>query len=140
MRFLFNSLTVLSFGLLAGPAFAGSGEHNFQAPSGNIHCVMMEYEEPQWVRCDMIEGTITYKKRPKDCDLDYGRSFYIDARGRGEVVCHGDTIINRRAAVLNYGQTVNVGGVSCTSERTGMTCRNTAGRGFSLSRAKQHVF
>lgn len=140
MRFLSASLVPITLGFLTGPLFAGSGEHNFQAPSGNIHCVMQEYEEPQNVRCDIIEGTLTHRRRPKDCDLDYGRAFYVDARGRGEVACHGDTIVNRRARVLNYGESINLGGVWCTSERSGMTCRNSAGHGFSLSRAKQHVF
>ncbi|RRH75837.1 DUF6636 domain-containing protein [Falsigemmobacter faecalis] len=140
MHFISSSLAALTLSLLAGPGFAGSGEHNFQAPSGNIHCVMQTYEEPQNVRCDFIEGTVTHKKRPKDCELDYGQAFYLDARGRGEVACHGDTVINRRARVLNYGESLNVGGVWCTSERTGMTCRNTAGHGFSIARAKQHVF
>lgn len=41
---------------------------------------------------------------------------------------------------LGYGSTFEKNGISCTSEKTGLTCKNTAGHGFSLSKAKQKIF
>lgn len=124
----------------AAPALAGSGEHWFQTPSGNIFCVLQEYEEPQNVRCDLREATISYKQRPEGCELDFGQSFYLEARGGAELACVGDTIINPTVRKLGYGEVLDVGGIRCRSERSGLSCENSAGRGFTLSRARQKLF
>ena len=122
------------------PALAADGERAFRSPTGNIHCLMENTTDAHGVRCDLVEATVSYRKRPADCDLDYGKAFYLDALGRGEVACHGDTIIDPRAPVLDYGRSIEMGRVRCTSERSGMTCRNDIGHGFTIARAKQHVF
>jgi hypothetical protein len=123
---------LLSF---AAPAVAD----DFQSPSGNIFCTI-ETGEYSGVRCDMVDLTPSFTKRPADCDLDWGSSFYVEATGKGGLGCHGDTVILPRARVLDYGDSVDAGPYTCTSVKTGMTCMNAEGHGFTLSRAKQEVF
>jgi hypothetical protein len=109
----------------------------FQAPSGNIHC----WIDSTGARCDILEATQSFTKRPSNCDLDYGGAFYIDVQGRkGGVACAGDTVANLDNPVLGYGSTIEAYGITCTSERSGVTCTNPAGHGFTLARARQTVF
>ena len=39
-----------------------------------------------------------------------------------------------------YGEAVSLGGISCVSAKTGMTCTNAEGHGFSVAKAKQKLF
>ena len=125
--------------LLAGPALADDYV-GFQSPTGNIHCGISVWAGGAEARCDLRELTQSYSKRPAGCDLDWGSSFYVGARGAGGLTCHGDTLIDRRNPVLGYGQAVSLGGISCVSAKTGMTCTNAEGRGFSVAKAKQKLF
>jgi hypothetical protein len=122
--------------VLATPA-AAQDYTSFQAPSGNIHCLIDGYG----ARCDILEANYSFTKRPADCDLDYGGAFYIEPRGRkGGVACVGDTVANSSSPVLGYGSTMEFNGITCTSERAGVTCTNPSGHGFSIARAQQTVF
>jgi hypothetical protein len=56
------------------------------------------------------------------------------------LVCHGDTVDDPEAEVLDYGSTLTFGGITCTSAKAGMTCQNAAGHGFTLSRKLQSLF
>lgn len=125
--------------LLASPA-AADDYLAFQSPTGNIHCAIYSWAGGAEARCDLGELTQTYRQRPAGCDLDWGSSFYVGARGAAGLTCHGDTVIDRRNPVLPYGQAVSLGGISCVSAQTGMTCTNAAGHGFSVARAKQKLF
>lgn len=125
--------------LLASPAVADD-YLAFQSPTGNIHCAIYSWAGGAEARCDLQELTQTYRQRPAGCDLDWGSSFYVGARGAAGLTCHGDTVIDRRNPVLPYGQAVSLGGISCVSAQTGMTCTNAAGHGFSVARAKQKLF
>ena len=112
----------------------------FQSPSGNIGCVIWTVENGT-LRCDMKELNPSYTERPDDCPVDWGSAFEIKAAGMvGEVICHGDTVFNFEALTLDYGKTLQFGSFSCGSEKTGLTCTNANGHGFSLSKAKQKVF
>jgi hypothetical protein len=42
--------------------------------------------------------------------------------------------------VLAYGETWRKRGFTCYSRAIGLTCRNTQGHGFFLSRERWHVF
>lgn len=112
----------------------------FQTPSGNISCAIFPGEESS-LRCDMKELKQTYTARPADCELDWGTAFGISAVGKsGEVICHGDTLFGTDSASLAYGKSLEAGGFQCMSEKSGLTCRNAAGHGFTLSKAKQELF
>lgn len=122
--------------VLAMPATA-QDYTSFQAPSGNIHCWIDGYG----ARCDILEATSSFTRRPADCDLDFGSAFFIDPQGRkGAVGCVGDTVAQPNNPVLGYGSRMEFHNITCTSERTGVTCTNPAGHGFTLARARQTVF
>jgi hypothetical protein len=129
---------VVMAAMLAGPA-AADEFLAFRSPSGNIGCMAMT---GSWtgVRCDVMELAMSYPQRPADCDLDWGHAFEVAEAGPGTPVCAGDTVMDPGAMVLPYGGSITGGGVTCTSERTGMTCVNSQGHGFSVARAAQRVF
>ncbi|GAB1362893.1 hypothetical protein MASR1M32_21290 [Rhodobacter sp.] len=126
----------LGFG---GPALA-QDYIGFQSPTGNIHCALYVWEGGTEARCDLRELTPSYRKAPGDCDLDWGSAFAVPARGRSYLVCAGDTVQDPGNPVLGYGQAVSLGGISCVSAKTGITCTNAAGHGFSVAKAKQKLF
>jgi hypothetical protein len=129
------------FALLISVAPAAAQDYTaFQSPTGNIHCSIYSGEFAG-ARCDVVELNPSYTRRPADCDLEYGSAFYIDPGARkGGVACVGDTIIDPRSAVLGYGGSISLGGITCTSAQSGMTCVNAAGHGFKVARSQQSVF
>ena len=125
--------------LLATPALADDFIY-FHAPSGNIHCALMSGDYAG-VRCDMQTLTPSFRNRPTDCDLDWGDAFEVGPLDRqGQVICHGDTVINPQSMELGYGASASLGDFICTSEKSGMTCTNANGHGFSLAKARQKLF
>lgn len=108
--------------LAAGPA-AAADYVGFLSPIGNIHCAIHAWAGGAEACCDLAELTPCYRKRPAGCDLEW-RSLPIGARGASGLKCHGDTVLDRHSPVLGYGVAVSVGGISCVSARTGMTCTN----------------
>lgn len=134
---------LLAFCLMAsagGPgAFAES--FSFKTPSGNIYCSYDDDDGMPGVRCDIMSFRPSFPSSVDDCELDRGDAFAVTAKGtRGVVVCHGDTVKTPEAQSLPYGATWERKGISCSSEKTGLTCRNPAGHGFMLSKAKQKIF
>jgi len=129
---------VLAICLAGGPA-AAQEFLAFKSPSGNIACMIFAGGGYSAARCDIAQATPSFR-RPADCDLDWGHAFEVGASGSGYPVCAGDTVFEPGAPVLGYGRYVTLGGFTCTSERTGMTCVNAMGHGFSVARAAQRVF
>ncbi|MCO5062834.1 MAG: hypothetical protein M9924_00305 [Rhizobiaceae bacterium] len=111
---------------------------SFRSPTGNIHCMIFDGSY-RGARCDLGQFTPSYT-RPSDCDLDWGYAFEVGATGPGAPLCAGDTVKDPKAAILNYGHSVRRGGLTCTSERSGMTCVNSQGHGFKVARARQKAF
>jgi len=130
---------VLAAMLLAGPAFADD-YLGFQSPTGNIHCAMYIFDGTAEARCDLREYVPTYTRPPAGCDLDWGMAFAVGAAGKGVLACVGDTVQDPGNAVLPYGEAVSLGGISCVSAKTGMTCTNPDGHGFSVAKARQKLF
>lgn len=124
-----------------GPASA-QGLEGFRTPSGNIHCLAFGPMDgdPPGIRCDVRESTARTPPQPADCEEDWGDSFGLSPAGRGHRLCHGDTVVNERNPVLGYGRAWSRYGITCVSRTDGLTCRNRAGHGFSISRATQTVF
>lgn len=121
-------------------AAAQGNDVYFQTPTGNISCVVVS-EQGGFVRCDMKQLKQTYTTRPDDCDLDWGTAFGIAADGEsGEVICHGNTLLGTEPRKLECGKTLEVGDFQCLSEKTGLICKNSAGHGFTLSKARQKLF
>lgn len=130
-------LTLSALACLAAHA-APAQEAVFQTPSGNITCAIFD-DGGTVARCDIRMFTSTLA-RPDDCELDWGYAFEVGATGGGYPLCAGDTVAVPGAAVLDYGDSLSRGGITCTSEPAGLTCTNAEGGGFSLSKARQRVF
>lgn len=107
-------------------------ETYFNSPSGNIVCMGVN----SGVYCTIHERNTS---KPS-CWGDGMTSFYVPSRGKSELDCTSEYFYDDSAPVLSYGQTMRGNGWSCTSQKSGMTCKNSAGRGFSLSRSSQRLF
>ncbi len=149
MRRLGLSLSIAAACLAFASIIAKAGDTTligFRTPSGNIHCQYYDgsMDEPPAapsLRCDMqtIDGPLPAK--PKFCDGEWGRSFNVSSTDiTGHLICIGDTVYNESNPVLQYGQTWQQGGFTCTSETSGLTCFNAKRHGFKLSKASRTVF
>ncbi len=138
-----------------GPAAA------FASPSGRIVCMMLA---GQFVRCEYVGGDAGWKVPVSNCQLHSGNVLYVDAKV-AVGGCVGDTIADTprvgtsyttwwrsgdptatlpgngpKVAALPYGTRLDVTGFQCESAETGVTCRNSAGRGFAVSREQYRLF
>ena len=112
----------------------------FRSPTGNIACLFAVGQVTE-VRCDMLQLNRSFTTPPKDCDLEWGDSFSVaEGERRGGLVCHGDTVNDPSAQMLDYGSSLSYGGIACLSAKSGVTCQNADGHGFFLSRKQQKVF
>lgn len=137
----------------------------FVPPSGNMTCDVNWYDGTASASCEIYERTYADPPRPEGCEFDWTN--FIQLHKHASFGCVSDTMspaadINieqygdydhvawfaltgnapllrndRELAVLNYGQTVKVREISCTSLRTGVECRNAkTGGAFTISRSK----
>lgn len=128
----------LSAGPLAPQADAQTRVFRFQTPSRNIGCLYSsETGRPAYLRCDILSGV---KPKPKRvCQLDW-TGFSMTAGSRAAPACAGDTVYARNARVFPYTWTWKRGGFTCTVLRTGLRCKNRAGRGFFISKTRSYAF
>ena len=126
--------------LLATSAAVAADYITFQSPTGNIQCGLYKDGAGATVRCDMSQLTPSYTKAPAGCEFDWGSSFALNSTGKGILACVSDPAGGPDSPVLGYGQAVSMGGISCVSAKTGMTCTNAAGHGFAISKAKQRLY
>lgn len=123
-------------GAASGLAQPSGFEDGFKTPSRNIVCAYGGGH----IRCDIRSGVTPVPKPPASCRVDYGQGVQLSRRGRASYVCAGDTVLGVNVPVLRYGLTWRRGGITCTSQSTGLTCRNASGRGFFMSRARTRLF
>lgn len=136
MKLVVAAAAVGAIGCLGLPT-AGADLVGFTSPSGNIGCILADGT----VRCDVAERDWAPPPRPSDCPdfTDYGQGITLDTTGPASFVCAGDTAVGSGPA-LPYGQFEAGGGVSCTSEPSGMRCSNSDGHGFTISRQDYTLF
>lgn len=125
--------------VLAGPAYSDD-YIGFQSPTGNIQCGLYRGDQGASVRCDLMALNPSYTKQPASCEFDWGSSFAVDDVGKGYVACVSDAVGDPSNGVLPYGEAISLGGISCVSAKTGMTCTNGEGHGFTIAKAKQKVY
>ena len=146
---LFSAIAILGAMVLSGLnleraslAASQDPEFAFRTPSNNIHCLASTIvSDGGYLRCDLkiIQSRRLPPKEP--CKLESGDAFAILAKGKmGEVVCHGDTVIQEGNPVLQYGQVWKELGFTCEANQTGLTCSNAEKHGFFVSRTAQRVF
>ncbi|HEX6699399.1 MAG TPA: DUF6636 domain-containing protein [Gaiellaceae bacterium] len=113
---------------------------SFKTPSGNIVC---GYGGGS-IGCG-IESGLRPAPRNTCTDLDYsGKRLSLRTTGRAVIdLCAGDPgpfLLVDKAPVLGYGSSWRGGGITCTSRRAGLTCKNRSGHGFFMSRAHSYRF
>lgn len=136
--------TLAPLGAQARPADTGF----FATPSGNIVCLYLDGKgvPTALLECGIKSGLRPAPPRGADCRvLDYvGNRVILTVSGRAQpVACAGDAgpfAAPTTPPALAYGSRWRGGGLSCSSQRTGLTCRNPAGHGFFLSRAAWRSF
>ena len=122
--------------ILAGAGASAALGIEFRTPSGNIGCA----GDSTFVRCDIAATRTKPPPKPKSCRYDWGYAFRLGQRGRARRICVSDSTLDA-ARILPYGRTQKFGRrITCTSRRTGLTCRNRDGHGFFLSRARVRLF
>ncbi|GEL19837.1 serine/threonine-protein kinase [Pseudonocardia asaccharolytica] len=116
-----------------------SAATGFSTPSNNIAC----YLSPNSARCDIAEHSWDPDRvpnRPDNCPLVWGDSLSVTGSDRAEFVCHGDTVFGT-GPILDYGRSLRVGDVTCTSRTAGVECRvGASGHGFSMSKSGYQFF
>ena len=97
---------------------------SFQTPSGNIGC---EYQPDVDDRlyCVRLKPTMQYIE------------FYPNGAYTGDY--EGDDWFPEGAAVLGYGSTLQMGGYTCYSEESGLTCER-GDHGFTANRKGVKVY
>ncbi len=120
----------------------------FKSPSGNIVCGYgIAPDGSVSMECGIKSG-LKPPPKPIHCDAgdpNHKRVGLTDTGRARPVLCAGDPgpllpQIEAKAAVLRYGSSIKIGGITCKSATTGLTCQNRAGHGFSLSRQSWRVF
>ena len=133
------SLLVAS--LLAAAATPARAERtDFRSPSGNIRCVVTDEGDRPFAECSLDALDRSFTDAPEGCDGAWGDRFRVYATGPGRVECHDGGAGETEARVLPYGVAVRLAGITCASDRTGVTCTNADGGGFSVRRAEQSIF
>jgi hypothetical protein len=119
----------------------------FKMPSGNIICHFGT--DPDYLECQIRGHHMSFPNT--DCsnpgfDDGYpGRIFLIKVDSkRGRPGCLTDQFyflqMFNEVPYLQYGDTWRKSDFVCKSEKRGLTCSNSSGHGFFLSKARQTVF
>jgi len=141
MRRLLLLVAVVA-GLTAGSASAGTATYvSFRTPSGNIYCAYSSgLGSPTSLRCD-IRSHLHPAPKPRRCvEGVYGESVGMSRTSHAAVLCISDTVVSPGARVLAYGASWSRSGFRCVSRATGLTCTNTRGHGWLLSRESWRVY
>jgi hypothetical protein len=119
----------------APPADSTADLAYFQTPSGNIRCALASMGAGgfNFARCDIDRWQWKLPPKPADCPFDWAGAVIVMDTGVGAEACHSDSVPFTH--VLGYGQSMRRGPFACTSEQSGVTCKNdNTGHGFTLSR------
>lgn len=135
------SVATISLTSLLIPTSSLAQTAGFQTPTGNIACELVG-EGQDNLRCEI--GSYLNPRPPQPyrgfCEFDWGGGLLLSEAGKPDILCISDTIRDRRKYVLPYNRRWSNGGFTCVSRRIGLTCTNTSGNGFFLSREKWRVF
>jgi len=139
-------VAVLAIAVGLGLSASGSATHRhsayFVTPSHTIMCAWGagDAQSRPWLRCDVAFPLDPKPPRPSSCDLDWAYGLSMSGVGRASPICAGDSVFHGWKPVLGYGETWRRQGFTCRSRSVGLTCRNTRGHGFFLSRQRWRVF
>ena len=125
---------------LAAPASARTTF--FQSPARNIHCVHLTAPAVSQaaVRCDTDFAT-RFRRRPANCEFDFGRAFSVTTRGHGRGICVSDSANSPGARRLVVGVARSFGSFTCRAPaRNSVRCTSPRGHGFLLHPSRQLVY
>ena len=127
--------------IAAAPPALAARHGAFRTPSHNIVCGWYAGtgHSPAVIECGIRSGLKPTPRRVHCRVTDpVDDRVSLTATGRTmPVTCAGDPgpfVFASSAKVLGYGKRWSAAGFTCTSRRTGLTCRNRRGHGFFLSR------
>jgi hypothetical protein len=139
---------MIALGLIAAPVSArglAPTSVYFRGPGGNVVCgYFAGTGQPALLECGVRTGLSQPPPRPRaGCrGLDFANDrVRLAATGGAIGFCSGDVGVLARidsAPVLAYGKTWHEGAFTCTSSVAWVTCKNTSGHGFALSRPRWH--
>lgn len=129
-----RKLLALCFVCVSSPAAADG--YGFRTPSGNIYCNGAVLDS--FIDCSIVDVSTYSVPRPTDCTGVWGHTFSMNRDGSAEISCSSKRPgpVNY-SSVLQYGETADLGGISCVSDQSGLTCTNQSGHGFTLARRSQ---
>lgn len=116
----------------------------FRSPSRNILCSIVHLPRERYNvnRCDIRRKTFHAPPRPRSCPdgFGWGKNFWVSKRGR--FVCASETAtVSTHPPTLQYGDSMRLGHIRCTSRQTGMVCRNlNTDHGYKLARDRVRFF
>ena len=129
--------------LTFAPLGASADGFGFQTPSGNIYCNGF-VSDGGGISCTIVQRNgPPAQPKPASCDGVWGHDFELEATGSAKLACAtwpGHPQQTNYSDTAPYGVSADFGDITCTSERTGFSCRNRSGHGFFLSRRKQEIF
>lgn len=132
------SLTVAAMAVpLMGPSCATARADSpfFQSQSGNIQCNIASGDGIAFAACEIRDYTYAPPPRPTPCMGGFGNRISIRQGSAPEMACHTDSLMGQGYPTLPYGQTRSVSPITCDSETSGMTCKDSdSGHYFFLSR------
>lgn len=110
----------------------------FVLPSGNIYCALVGANR-EFLRCEIRSLLNPMPPQSDNCEFDWGNGFLLSQNSKPEILCISDTIAGSYPT-LAYDTTWKNSGFECLSETRGLTCKNSAGQGFFLSRERWAIF
>jgi hypothetical protein len=125
--------------IFASPVFADG--FGFQTPSGNIFC-NGHVTGSGGLGCTIVSKSGTPPMvKPNSCSGYWGHEFKLGGNGNASMTCRASAPSQADYTdIAPYGESAEFGNITCTSERTGLSCRNKLGHGFFLSRSSQQIF
>ena len=147
-RFVSNDWKYSKPATATPPPAGASALGFFKSPSGNILCGYSQSSTRTNLGCVVQSGLKPQPaaRRP-GCSPPItvalratGRAFVTDETCSGADAPETPYVGSGIAKVLPYGTSWSGGGLRCTSESVGLTCRNRSGHGFFLSRERWRAF
>lgn len=107
----------------------------FSSPGGNVGCELSSGE----ARCDIASRVWRPPNRPNSCGVAWGQGMFVSGKTAG-FVCAGDSVLDPTGTVIPDGYDDRVGSFTCQIRMFGVTCFDTDGAGFSISRTGYTIF
>jgi hypothetical protein len=125
----------------AGSAQANPYSEQFQSPSGDISCNLVNYPPTDklgfgknFVQCDIADHSWV-PPQPPPPDRPDATSTFLLIRGQVPIVGYSPGTVGDGSPMLDSGQAPYAGAIACRSEQSAMKCTDTStGHFFRVSR------